>query len=197
MSSHCLFWVVFFFLEMRKCISSFKVTQWTLAPELWTSTCPPCNVMSIQCSQHCASAQVPAGTGRAGQGSVPGTDVSPNCASPKPLLRMAVHFLSGHMTTFVTGSSSRCCWWVFQHFRVLFCSPVAQKLCHLLGMNVMEFTRAILTPRIKVGRDYVQKAQTKEQVSCDALKMKWNCTSSYLALNTESGHWVCTASGFV
>ncbi|TKS91523.1 Myosin heavy chain 10 Myosin heavy chain, non-muscle IIb Non-muscle myosin heavy chain [Collichthys lucidus] len=39
----------------------------------------------------------------------------------------------------------------------------AQKLCHLLGMNVMEFTRAILTPRIKVGRDYVQKAQTKEQ----------------------------------
>lgn len=42
--------------------------------------------------------------------------------------------------------------------------PAAQKLCHLLGMNVMEFTRAILTPRIKVGRDYVQKAQTKEQV---------------------------------
>jgi len=32
-------------------------------------------------------------------------------------------------------------------------------------MNVMEFTRAILSPRIKVGRDYVQKAQTKEQVS--------------------------------
>ncbi|NWU68129.1 MYH10 protein, partial [Pterocles burchelli] len=42
-------------------------------------------------------------------------------------------------------------------------NTVAQKLCHLLGMNVMEFTRAILTPRIKVGRDYVQKAQTKEQ----------------------------------
>nr|XP_020473206.1 myosin-10-like isoform X4 [Monopterus albus] len=39
----------------------------------------------------------------------------------------------------------------------------AQKLCHLLGMNVLEFTRAILTPRIKVGREYVQKAQTKEQ----------------------------------
>ncbi|TNM86166.1 hypothetical protein fugu_008437 [Takifugu bimaculatus] len=39
----------------------------------------------------------------------------------------------------------------------------AQKLCHLLGMNVMEFSRAILSPRIKVGRDYVQKAQTKEQ----------------------------------
>ncbi|XP_051940752.1 myosin-10 isoform X1 [Hippocampus zosterae] len=42
-------------------------------------------------------------------------------------------------------------------------NTAAQKLCHLLGMSVMEFTRAILSPRIKVGRDYVQKAQTKEQ----------------------------------
>ncbi|XP_048373048.1 myosin-10-like isoform X2 [Sphaerodactylus townsendi] len=42
-------------------------------------------------------------------------------------------------------------------------NTAAQKLCHLLGMNVTEFSRAILTPRIKVGRDYVQKAQTKEQ----------------------------------
>uniref|UniRef100_A0A673X041 Myosin, heavy chain 10, non-muscle n=1 Tax=Salmo trutta TaxID=8032 RepID=A0A673X041_SALTR len=42
-------------------------------------------------------------------------------------------------------------------------NTAAQKLCHLLGLNVMEFTRAILSPRIKVGRDYVQKAQTKEQ----------------------------------
>ena len=32
-----------------------------------------------------------------------------------------------------------------------------------MGMNVTEFTRAILSPRIKVGRDYVQKAQTQEQ----------------------------------
>uniref|UniRef100_A0A4W6FND5 Myosin, heavy chain 14, non-muscle n=1 Tax=Lates calcarifer TaxID=8187 RepID=A0A4W6FND5_LATCA len=42
-------------------------------------------------------------------------------------------------------------------------NTAAQKLCHLLGINVLEFTRAILTPRIKVGREYVQKAQTKEQ----------------------------------
>lgn len=49
-------------------------------------------------------------------------------------------------------------------FLFFFGFPATQKLCHLLGMNVMEFTRAILTPRIKVGRDYVQKAQTKEQV---------------------------------
>ncbi|XP_066531142.1 myosin-9 [Hoplias malabaricus] len=39
----------------------------------------------------------------------------------------------------------------------------AQKVSHLMGMNVTDFTRAILTPRIKVGRDYVQKAQTQEQ----------------------------------
>lgn len=41
----------------------------------------------------------------------------------------------------------------------------AQKVCHLAGINVTDFTRAILTPRIKVGRDVVQKAQTKEQVA--------------------------------
>ncbi|XP_047189999.1 myosin-9a [Scophthalmus maximus] len=39
----------------------------------------------------------------------------------------------------------------------------AQKVCHLLGVNVTDFTRAILSPRIKVGRDFVQKAQTQEQ----------------------------------
>ncbi|KAK7886047.1 hypothetical protein WMY93_025668 [Mugilogobius chulae] len=42
-------------------------------------------------------------------------------------------------------------------------NTAAQKLSHLLGINVLEFTRAILNPRIKVGREYVQKAQTKEQ----------------------------------
>ncbi|XP_041433455.1 myosin-11 isoform X1 [Xenopus laevis] len=39
----------------------------------------------------------------------------------------------------------------------------AQKVCHLSGINVTDFARCILTPRIKVGRDFVQKAQTKEQ----------------------------------
>lgn len=43
----------------------------------------------------------------------------------------------------------------------------AQKVCHLQGINVTDFTRAILTPRIKVGREVVQKAQTKEQVLQD------------------------------
>ncbi|XP_016122331.1 myosin-11a isoform X1 [Sinocyclocheilus grahami] len=42
-------------------------------------------------------------------------------------------------------------------------NTAAQKVCHLQGVNVTDFTRAILTPRIKVGREVVQKAQTKEQ----------------------------------
>lgn len=42
---------------------------------------------------------------------------------------------------------------------------VAQKVCHLLGIPVTEFSKAVLRPRVKVGRDYVQKAQTKAQVS--------------------------------
>jgi myosin protein heavy chain len=43
-------------------------------------------------------------------------------------------------------------------------NTVAQRICALLGLNVVEFTKALLKPKIKVGRDYVQKAQTKEQV---------------------------------
>lgn len=36
-------------------------------------------------------------------------------------------------------------------------------MCHLLGLPVSDFTKAFLRPRIKVGREYVQKAQNKEQ----------------------------------
>lgn len=43
-------------------------------------------------------------------------------------------------------------------------NTVAQKVSHLLGLNVTEMTKAFLRPRLKVGRDYVTKAQTKEQV---------------------------------
>lgn len=45
-------------------------------------------------------------------------------------------------------------------------NTVAQKIALLLGMNVAELTKAFLNPRIRVGRDYVTKAQTKEQVEC-------------------------------
>ena len=34
-------------------------------------------------------------------------------------------------------------------------------MAHLFGINVNDLTKAFLKPRIKVGRDYVTKAQTK------------------------------------
>lgn len=41
--------------------------------------------------------------------------------------------------------------------------PVAQKVCHLLGLPVTELSKAFLRPRIKVGREFVHKAQNQEQ----------------------------------
>lgn len=41
---------------------------------------------------------------------------------------------------------------------------VAQKLSHLLGISLTDFTKALLRPKIKVGREFVTKGQTKEQV---------------------------------
>ncbi len=52
--------------------------------------------------------------------------------------------------------------------------PAAQKVCHLQGINVTDFTKAILTPRIKVGRELVQKAQTKEQVHYHTMPYSYN-----------------------
>jgi myosin protein heavy chain len=43
-------------------------------------------------------------------------------------------------------------------------NTMAQKVANLLGLSVTEMTKAFLKPRIKVGRDFVTKAQTKEQV---------------------------------
>ncbi|XP_065898509.1 myosin-9-like [Dysidea avara] len=40
----------------------------------------------------------------------------------------------------------------------------AQKICKLLGISVTEFTKALLKPRIKTGRDYTVRSQNKEQV---------------------------------
>merc|ERR1719211_357533 len=64
-------------------------------------------------------------------------------------------------------------------------NTVAQKVAHLLGIQVTDLTKAFLKPRIKVGRDYVTKAQTKEQVefAVEAISkatyerlFKWICT---------------------
>jgi myosin protein heavy chain len=41
---------------------------------------------------------------------------------------------------------------------------VAQVVCKLLGIPIRDFTTAMLKPRIKVGRDFVTKAQRADQV---------------------------------
>ena len=43
-------------------------------------------------------------------------------------------------------------------------NTIAQKICTLLGISVTDFTKSLLTPRVKVGREYTQKSQTKAQV---------------------------------
>uniref|UniRef100_A0AAY5F1T5 Myosin heavy chain 11 n=1 Tax=Electrophorus electricus TaxID=8005 RepID=A0AAY5F1T5_ELEEL len=48
-------------------------------------------------------------------------------------------------------------------------TTAAQKVCHLQAINLTDFKKAILTPRIKVGREMVQKAQTKEQALAKAM----------------------------
>ena len=42
---------------------------------------------------------------------------------------------------------------------------VAQKICHLLGIPVTDLVRSFLKPKLKVGRDFVTKAQTQAQVT--------------------------------
>ncbi|XP_063723114.1 myosin-10-like isoform X3 [Symsagittifera roscoffensis] len=42
---------------------------------------------------------------------------------------------------------------------------VAQRVSHLLGVNCMHFSNALLKPKLKVGREMVVKAQNKTQVT--------------------------------
>ncbi|KAJ2785897.1 class II myosin [Coemansia javaensis] len=40
----------------------------------------------------------------------------------------------------------------------------AEKVCHVLGIPLSEFTRALLRPSIKAGRDWVTQSRTQQQV---------------------------------
>jgi myosin protein heavy chain len=42
--------------------------------------------------------------------------------------------------------------------------PICEKVCHVLGIPVAEFTRSLLKPKIKAGRDWVTQAKSVEQV---------------------------------
>ena len=50
-------------------------------------------------------------------------------------------------------------------------NTVAQKIAKLFGLSVTDFTKALLKPKIKTGREFTVKSQTKVQVefSCQAL----------------------------
>lgn len=43
-------------------------------------------------------------------------------------------------------------------------AATAGKVCHVLGIPVAEFSRALVKPRIKAGRDWVTQARNVEQV---------------------------------
>ena len=47
-------------------------------------------------------------------------------------------------------------------------------MAHLFGINVNDLTKAFLKPRIKVGRDYVTKAQTKVSTASGLQSMRWS-----------------------
>lgn len=50
-------------------------------------------------------------------------------------------------------------------------NTVAQKIAKLFSLSVTDFTKALLKPKIKTGREFTVKSQTKAQVefSCQAL----------------------------
>uniref|UniRef100_A0A914RTA4 Uncharacterized protein n=1 Tax=Parascaris equorum TaxID=6256 RepID=A0A914RTA4_PAREQ len=64
---------------------------------------------------------------------------------------------------------------------------LAQKLCHLLGLPLVEFTKAFLRPRIKVGREFVHKAQNKEQAefAVEAIAKLLDSTNHWIALDDK------------
>lgn len=41
----------------------------------------------------------------------------------------------------------------------------AQKICKLLGISVTDFTKALLKPKIKTGREFTTRSQNKSQVT--------------------------------
>lgn len=41
--------------------------------------------------------------------------------------------------------------------------PVAEKVCHLLGVPVAEFMKSVLSPKVRAGREWVTHARSKKQ----------------------------------
>ncbi|EIW68985.1 hypothetical protein TREMEDRAFT_68898 [Tremella mesenterica DSM 1558] len=57
----------------------------------------------------------------------------------------------------LTGSSSNQALLPSEH------QPLADKVCHLLGIPVKEFSKAVLSPKVLAGREWVTQSRTKKQ----------------------------------
>jgi len=42
----------------------------------------------------------------------------------------------------------------------------SERVAFLLGVNCSDLLKCLLTPRVKVGSEYVNKGQNKDQVRC-------------------------------
>ena len=48
--------------------------------------------------------------------------------------------------------------------RVSRCVSEAEKVAFLLGLNCSDLLKSLMTPKVKVGTEYVTKGQSKDQV---------------------------------
>ena len=72
---------------------------------------------------------------------------------------------------------------------LLHCISAAQKICKLLGISVAEFTKALLKPRIKTGRDFTVRSQNMEQVRYQLLWSLGNALFIAFRLNSPVRLW--------
>ena len=50
-----------------------------------------------------------------------------------------------------------------QAFFPLESQATAERVCHLLGISVQDFTKSVLRPKVRAGREWVTQARTKKQ----------------------------------
>jgi len=59
--------------------------------------------------------------------------------------------------------------WCMFHYSwiimTLLCDADAEKVAFLLGLNCSDMLKSFLTPKVKVGTEFVTKGQSKEQVN--------------------------------
>ena len=55
------------------------------------------------------------------------------------------------------------------HHQLVYCITDAEKVAFLLGLNCSDMLKCLLTPKVKVGTEYVTKGQSKDQVGLSIL----------------------------